>query len=75
MHEHQKEFHESMLKLYKKHLRDYEEVFMKVSRNLKNETYLEGGWTEEFWLYIKKDIHIKIEKLKHNIEHHMWYLK
>ena len=62
------EFQENFLQESKKQLGDAKNTLKQVSQILEKKTYLQGGWPEELWLYIKKDLQTRMEELKQRIE-------
>jgi len=51
-----KEFQKKYLDHLEKQMEDIKEYLKQVSEILEKKTYLQGGWPEEFWLYIKKHL-------------------
>ena len=63
-----KEFLEKMLDRYKREMNDTKNLLKQVSDILEKETYLQGGWPDEFWSEFKKNLQARKENLKQSIE-------
>ena len=63
-----KEFQKKYLDSFKKQMENMKKYLKQVSEILDKKTYLQGGWPEEYWLYIKKYLQTEIESLKKHIE-------
>ena len=63
-----KVFQEEFLDDLRKRMEDMKKDLKQVSQILEKKTFLQGGWPEEYWLYIKKHLQTEIESLKKLIE-------
>jgi ABC-type Fe3+-hydroxamate transport system substrate-binding protein len=63
-----KEFEKKYLDHLEKQMEDMKKYLKQVSEILEKKTYLQGGWPEEFWLYIKKHLQDEIASQEKLIE-------